>query len=150
MPLDEPLRNATMDQAASRFWRKYATFSGRASRSEFWFALLVAIVSLFVGGIILPLFLHLLPEAAYRVASSVLVVVLDGYMLSLIVPMLGVTWRRLHDVNSSGGLFFFGLVPLIGPIMLLINLTGAEDPDGVRFDRPRVGEAPARIGGPAR
>ncbi|MEN0084827.1 MAG: DUF805 domain-containing protein [Leifsonia sp.] len=148
-PLDEPLRNATMDQAASRFWRKYATFSGRASRSEFWFALLVVTVSLFVGGIILPLFLQLLPEAAYRVASLVLVVVLDCYMLALIVPMLAVTWRRLHDVNSSGGLFFFGLVPLIGPIMLLINLAGAQDPDGARFDRRRAGEVPARTGWPA-
>lgn len=132
-----------MGEAAIRFWRKYATFSGRASRSEFWFALLVAIVPLFLGDIVLPLPLNLLPEPAYRVASVVLVLVLDCYALALIVPLLAVTWRRLHDVNSSGGLFFFGLIPLIGLIMLLINLAGAQDPDGVRFDSPRAKTASA-------
>ncbi|MDN4613864.1 DUF805 domain-containing protein [Leifsonia sp. F6_8S_P_1B] len=81
--------------------------------------------------------LRLLPDTAYAVGSLLLVAVVDVYMLALIVPMLAITWRRLHDVNSSGGLFFFGLIPLIGPIMLLINLAGAPDPDGVRFDRPR-------------
>ncbi len=129
-----------MDQAAARFWRKYATFTGRASRSEFWFAVLVAVVSLFVGGIVLPLPFPLLPETAYRVVSLVWFLVLNGYAIALVVPMLAVTWRRLHDVNSSGGLFFFGLIPLIGPIMLLINLAGVQDPDGARFDKPRIAE----------
>src|SRR6218665_2902761 len=39
-PLWAPLYGATMRQAWTRFWKKYATFSGRASRSEFWFAYL--------------------------------------------------------------------------------------------------------------
>lgn len=147
LPLDQPLRQATMGQAASRFWRKYATFSGRASQSEFWFAVLVALGALFVGDFVLPLPLLLLPEPVYSVASIVLLLLLDAYVLALIVPLLAVTWRRLHDVNSSGGLFFFGLIPLIGPIMLLINLAGAPDPDGVRFDkRPVVPGPPSGIG----
>lgn len=133
-PLDQPLPHATMDQAASRFWRKYATFTGRASRSEFWSGILVAILPGFLGSVVLPLPLQLLPEAAYRVASVILLLVITGYTAAVIVPLLAVTWRRLHDVNSSGGLFFFGLVPFIGPIMLLINLAGAPDPDGARFD----------------
>lgn len=135
VPLDQPLRHATMEQAVARFWRKYATFSGRASRSEFWFAILVANLPFVVGVFILPLFVGLLPELASRVGSLLLVLLLDGYALALIVPLLAVTWRRLHDVNSSGGLYFFGLIPVIGPIMLLINLVGAADPEGVRFDR---------------
>ncbi|MFF1879777.1 DUF805 domain-containing protein [Leifsonia sp. NPDC058230] len=129
-----------MDQAASRFWRKYATFSGRAGRSEFWFAYLVAILPLFLGNVVLPLPLQLLPEAAYRIALLVLLLATTGYAVALIVPLLAVTWRRLHDVNSSGGLLFFALIPVIGPIMLLINLAGASDPDGARFD---VARAPA-------
>lgn len=123
-----------MDQAASRFWRKYATFSGRASRSEFWLAILVAMVPLLLGTIVLPLPLHLLPETVYPVAMIILSIVMTCYALALIVPLLAVTWRRLHDANSSGGLFFFGLIPLIGPILLLMNLAGASDPDGIRFD----------------
>src|SRR4051812_42674970 len=123
-----------MDQAASRFWRKYATFSGRASRSEFWFAILVAMVPLFLGNTVLPLPLHLLPETVYRASVIILAIVMTCYAFALIVPLLAVTWRRLHDANSSGGLFFFGLIPLIGPILLLMNLAGASDPDGARFD----------------
>jgi uncharacterized membrane protein YhaH (DUF805 family) len=140
--LDQPLPHATMDQAASRFWRRYAIFSGRASPSEFWFAILVAIVPLFLGNVVLPLPLRLLPEAAYIVASLALALVMTGYAIALIVPLLAVTWRRLHDVNSSGDLFFFGLIPVIGPIMVLINLAGAPDPDGARFDANRQTSRP--------
>lgn len=135
VPLDQPLRHATMGQAASRFWRKYATFSGRASQSEFWFAVLVVLGGLYLGDFVLPVPLFLLPEPGYTVVSIVLLVLLYACVLAVIVPLLAVTWRRLHDVNSSGGLFFFGLIPLIGPIMLLINLAGAPDPEGVRFDK---------------
>ena len=47
-PSDRPLYGAGFGQAVRRFWSKYATFSGRASRSEFWWwqlaNLLVAVV----------------------------------------------------------------------------------------------------------
>ena len=36
VPLDAPLRGATFGQAFTRFFKKYAIFHGRASRSEFW------------------------------------------------------------------------------------------------------------------
>lgn len=138
VPLDQPLPGATLDQAVARFWRKYATFSGRASRSEFWFAILAANVPPAIAIIIAPMPLHLLPDDAFGVSMLILALLTYGYMLALIVPLLAVTWRRLHDVNSSGGLYFFGLIPLIGPILLLMNLAGASDPDGARFDRPGV------------
>lgn len=131
-----------MDQAASRFWRTYATVTDRASRSEFWSGILVAILPGFLGSVVLPLPLLLLPEAAYRVASVILLLVMTGYTAAVIVPLLAVTWRRLHDVNSSGGLF--GLIPLIGPIMLLINLAGAPDPDGAPPGQSRTG-APSSV-----
>lgn len=142
--LDQPLPRATMEQAASRFWRKYATFSGRASRSEFWFAILVAILPLYLGRVVLPLPLQLLPEAAYRVTSLVLAVAVSVYAIALIVPLLAVIWRRLHDVDSSGGLFFLALIPVIGPIMVLINLAGVPDPDGARFDAARATAVPSQ------
>src|SRR6185312_8282818 len=36
VPLDQPLYGASFGQAIKRFFTKYATFSGRASRSEYW------------------------------------------------------------------------------------------------------------------
>ena len=47
VPLWAPLYGATMGQAWNRFWRKYADFSGRASRSEFWFAYLWFFILMF-------------------------------------------------------------------------------------------------------
>jgi len=47
-PLHLPQYDATIGQAASRFWRKFAVFSGLASRSEFWWWALIAFVISFV------------------------------------------------------------------------------------------------------
>jgi uncharacterized membrane protein YhaH (DUF805 family) len=136
VPLNQPLTNATMEQATARFWRKYASFSGRASRSEYWYALLVALLPLFILEFFVPAILPAMPEPVDRIGTAVLIAVGLAYTLALIIPLLAVTWRRLHDSNSSGGLLFFGLIPLIGPILLLANLVGASDPDGARFDTP--------------
>src|SRR5690606_29038768 len=50
-PLDQPLHGASLPQAVSRFFRKYATFSGRASRSEYWWVYLFIILVSLVGAI---------------------------------------------------------------------------------------------------
>lgn len=82
-------------------FNKYATFSGRASRSEFWWFQLAFFLSFFtiIGGLI------------------------------LLLPNMSVTVRRLHDVGKSGwwygtciilGLFCF--IPLIGIFVGIINL----------------------------
>jgi hypothetical protein len=44
VPLDKPLYGATFGQAISRFFKKYATFSGRASRSEYWWWVLASAI----------------------------------------------------------------------------------------------------------
>lgn len=44
VPLDQPLYGATIGQAFVRFWKKYVVFSGRASRSEFWWAVLITTI----------------------------------------------------------------------------------------------------------
>src|SRR4051794_17713464 len=44
VPLSQPLYGATIGQAVRRFWKKYVTFTGRASRSEFWWWYLVAVL----------------------------------------------------------------------------------------------------------
>jgi uncharacterized membrane protein YhaH (DUF805 family) len=98
-------------------WKKYAVFSGRARRKEYWmfvlFNLIAAIIlmvldNLFgtnftVGEMVLPYgFLYLI------------------YMLAIIIPSLAVAVRRLHDTDRSGGWIFISLVPFIGGIWLLV------------------------------
>lgn len=97
-------------------WRKYAAFSGRARRSEYWFFALFNFLALII--------LELIVAAAQTSKNDGLIVLTALpcmlYILASIVPSLAVTVRRLHDINKSGWWYFIALVPFIGPIWLLI------------------------------
>ena len=71
---------------------KYANFSGRASRSEFWFFYLFIIIVYAI------LFLFI-------IVSFKFLWVLGIFVLGIIIPALAVTFRRLHDINKSGWYF---------------------------------------------
>ncbi|QDU51687.1 DUF805 domain-containing protein [Gimesia panareensis] len=101
--------------------KKYAEFSGRARRKEYWmFALmnfLISILISIVGGLI-------------GKSDGLIAVSLSGvYTLFIFLPSLAVTVRRLHDTNKSGWWFFIVFVPLVGPIVLLIFMVIDSDPD---------------------
>lgn len=93
-------------QSISTCLSKYATFSGRAQRSEYWwFALFTVLVSL--GTQFLDLFLGF--PLLNMLAS-----------LALLLPSLAVGARRLHDTDRSGWWLLIILVPVIGWIVLLV------------------------------
>jgi uncharacterized membrane protein YhaH (DUF805 family) len=85
-------------EAIKSCFSKYATFSGRASRAEYWWFFLFTLI---VGCI---------PFLGY-VAAVV-----------FFIPNLAVSWRRLHDIGKGGGWYFIALVPLVGPIIYLVYL----------------------------
>ncbi|MGY1500069.1 DUF805 domain-containing protein [Streptomyces sp. QTS52] len=86
--------------------KKYAVFSGRARRKEYWmFALFVAIISIVLAII----------DAA--IGSQILTLL---FSLAILLPGLGVGVRRLHDTGRSGWWILFGIVPLVGSITLLV------------------------------
>jgi uncharacterized membrane protein YhaH (DUF805 family) len=94
--------------------KKYATFSGRASRSEFWFFFLFRLLVGMIGGI---LDKTVLQDYQYpvHVGAAVQSVGLLAMILPVIffLPGLAVTIRRLHDVNRSGWWIFIS-VTIIG------------------------------------
>ncbi|MBX9594582.1 MAG: DUF805 domain-containing protein [Roseomonas sp.] len=93
------------DAVASAF-RNYATFAGRARRSEFWFFVLFTMLAQVIAGII--------DDAATGgILGAVLTVV-------LLIPSIAVTARRLHDDGRSGWWQLLFLLPLIGWIILLV------------------------------
>ena len=53
----------------------------------------------------------------------------------VLVPGLALTWRRLHDTNRSGALYFLGLIPIVVPIILLVFVLIPQNPEGARFDK---------------
>lgn len=83
---------------------KYAVFTGRARRSEYWYFALVNVVI----GIILGLF--------GSFGKSINMV----YSLAILIPSIAVGVRRLHDTNRSGWWLLLLLIPVIGWIVLIV------------------------------
>ncbi|MDT3501577.1 DUF805 domain-containing protein [Stenotrophomonas maltophilia] len=111
--------------------KRYTQFSGRASRSEFWwFQLFIVIVSI-------PL--YVLSFIAGHTGSSTLTLVGTGLSvilwLAVIVPVIAVTVRRLHDIDRSGWWYLLMLVPFVGLIVLVLMLLPGT-PGNNRFGAP--------------
>ncbi len=110
-------------EAISSCLSHYASFRGRASRSEYWFFNLFFIICAVVASII-----DRLLGTAFTMHNPMTGAVQSlgyGYVyavvaLGLFLPLLTATVRRLHDTNRSGWWYFIALVPLIGAILLLV------------------------------
>lgn len=94
-------------------FENYANFNGRARRSEYWyFALMNLIIAIVLTVLDSALGLNFDP-----LPYGYLYVI---YLLAILLPSIAVAVRRLHDVGKSGWFYFIVLVPLIGPIWLLV------------------------------
>lgn len=140
-PLSQPLYGASFGQAITRFFKKYATFSGRASRSEYWWWTLAA----FIVSTVLYALLMVLAFSGATVDSTtgtsqpgplfgLGIAVYAIWYLAVLIPSLAIVWRRLHDTNRSGAFFFLSLIPFVGSIILLVFMLLDSDPAGARFD----------------
>jgi uncharacterized membrane protein YhaH (DUF805 family) len=134
-PLSPPLYGASAPDAVTRFFKKYATFSGRASRSEYWWWALVNNI------VTIPIYFVLALTDSYGTgeASPVLptvLILLDVWLLATIVPGVALFVRRVHDAKLSGWMLLLGLIPLVGGIILLVFVLMGPRPEGQRFDRP--------------
>ena len=103
--------------------QKYAVFEGRATRSEYWLFMLIHVIITIVLGLI-PLVLDWF------------VVVEVVYFLALLVPVLAVGARRLHDSGKSGWLQLILLIPLIGWIIVIILMALPSDDENKYGPRP--------------
>ncbi|MGH1525560.1 DUF805 domain-containing protein [Leifsonia sp. L25] len=135
-PLDQPLYGASFGDAIRRFFKKYADFTGRASRSEFWWWYLFAVLIAIVYSILLTT-LGTIGNGGrgYGPIGWILIVVYIIWGLAILVPSLALIWRRLHDANLAGPFFFLGFIPLVGWIILLVFYVMPSKPEGARFDR---------------
>ena len=80
--------------------QNYATFSGRARRSEYWFFVLFNLIISFVFGFVCGLMQ--VPQLAII------------YTLAVLIPSIAVAVRRMHDVGKSG---WFLLIPIYNLIL---------------------------------
>lgn len=94
-------------------FRKFATFSGRARRKEYWmFVLFNMIISIILTVV----------DAATGTLNPVLGMgLLSGfYTVIVLIPALALTVRRLHDIGRSGWWLLILFIPLIGAIVFLV------------------------------
>jgi uncharacterized membrane protein YhaH (DUF805 family) len=88
-----------------KVWKKYAVFSGRASRTEYWMFFLFNIIAAITLGLI-----EVVLGSATDTDQSVLV---NIYQLAVLIPSLAVGWRRMHDTDRSGWWLIVPIVSLI-------------------------------------
>lgn len=111
----------TFQEAIKVCLNKYADFTGRASRAEYWwFVLLNFVISVLAN----------VPYVGY-------LAMIAG--LALLVPYFAVCWRRMHDIGKGGGWWFIIFVPLIGWIWYIILAVKPGEPGANRF-----GDAPLK------
>jgi len=106
----------TFSESIRTCFSKFATFDGRASRSEFWWFFLFSWLCAVVTGLVSE--------------------TLSGlFSLIVLLPSLSVGARRLHDTDRSGWFLLLWLIPLVGWILVLVwAAQEAKEPN--RFSSP--------------
>lgn len=106
MPAQKP-KNSIIE-SYKLFFMNYANFNGRCRRADYWN---VVIVNLIINVIFTILAGFIGTIAGY---------ILGLYGLAVLVPTLAIGTRRLHDIGKSGLYLLFALIPLAGPIILIV------------------------------
>jgi uncharacterized membrane protein YhaH (DUF805 family) len=133
----------------TQVFKKYADFSGRARRREYWwFALFqwaVSLVLTLTGGFSLgDVLVALVTGETYMLAyMGVWFTILIIFNLGIIIPSLAVGMRRLHDTNRSGAYLLFLLIPLVGVILLIVYLVQDSGPGDNQYGPNPKTAAPA-------
>ncbi|MBR3956769.1 MAG: DUF805 domain-containing protein [Kiritimatiellae bacterium] len=93
--------------------KKYACFSGRARRQEYWMFVLFNIIACIIVGVISGVLVSVTNVTAFAYLGTI-------YSLAVLIPGFAVLFRRLHDTGRSGWWWLIGFIPLIGAIVLII------------------------------
>jgi len=93
--------------------KKYAVFSGRARRKEYWYFFLFNLLITIVLLVIDDMAGTLIAEGGIGLLSSI-------YGLAVLIPFFAVAVRRLHDTDRSGWWLLIWPIPLIGAIVILV------------------------------
>lgn len=106
-----PPESVGFQDAVKAFFAGYATFSGRATRPEYWFAVLFLILSI-LGTAIL--------DGVLFGSSPGVTPISWLWQLATFLPSVAVTVRRLHDTDRSGWNYLWVFLPIIGAILLIV------------------------------
>jgi uncharacterized membrane protein YhaH (DUF805 family) len=115
--------------------QKYADFSGRGRRSEYWYFALFNLLVAIAAGI-----LDAILGTDFDTGSGLIGLLAS---LALLLPGLAAGVRRLHDTTRSGWWILIGLIPIIGWIILIVFYVQDSHPDNQYGPNPKGVPAPA-------
>ena len=104
-----------MIDAFKKYWQNYFDFKGVSSRPDFWWSWLCLLICGIVVGILLVIFNALNVQIIGKIIDSL-------FALATLIPSLAITVRRLRDAGYKWTWIFISLVPLAGPIILIVLL----------------------------
>lgn len=117
-------------------FKQYAEFSGRARRAEYWYFVLFYTIGIFV--------MSFLDGALGLYSVKAGIGLLGGiFILVHILPSLAVSVRRLHDIGRTGWWYLLVVIPLIGPIVLLVFSVMDSKEDNKYGPNPKLAAAVA-------
>jgi uncharacterized membrane protein YhaH (DUF805 family) len=131
-----------MEVILSPFLR-YADFSGRSRRMEYWlFSLLNGLVLGFLAaGFVGSLLAH---RGISGMGDSALnfLTLFVFWMVATVIPGLAVTVRRLHDINLSGWFYLIAFIPYLGGLILFVMMLidGTKGPNNYGPDPKERGD----------
>lgn len=114
---EQPVTGCSFKDAIIRYWKGYVRFRGRASRSEYWWAMLFTFLVWFAFSLL---------DQSGSGLGALFSLLSACWGLATILPTIAISWRRLHDADKPGTFMFivYGLY-LIGYIMFFFGLFGA-------------------------
>lgn len=128
----------TFFESISTVFRKYAEFTGVASRSEYWWFALFSFITTAIASALDPStgnnIAHMGSNFGLSVGLS------TAWSLALLIPQLAVTVRRLRDTGRNWTNIFWILVPIAGAIVLIVFLT---QPSTTQMNTP--GQVPPQV-----
>lgn len=130
----------SLGESLTSVFNKYATFTGRARRSEYWWFTVCYYALGFIFNIAqLGMYVQLMSgEMSYNNPSYTIMLMASVIIgLGLFLPALAVTVRRLHDIGKSGWNLLWSLIPIVGVIIVLVWM--CQDSDVVTN---KYGESP--------
>ena len=105
--------------------KKYAVFSGRARRKEYWMFSLIHVLFLIAA---------LVVDGLIGTSKGMGIgLIYTLYSLAVALPSLAVAVRRLHDTGKSGWFILIGIIPIIGAIWILILLCSEGNSGGNKY-----------------
>ena len=111
--------------------KQYADFSGRARRKEYWMFALFNVIFIASAMILDTVLVVTIGELPYGVFYFL-------YSLAVLIPGLAVYVRRLHDIGKSGWMILIAIIPIIGPIWLLVlTLTASNHGENKYGSNPK-------------